>query len=143
MEVRLERATRLPRPPWWVAALVLLWVGLIAFTSSAFFGPPDAPTTCHFRALTSVPCAGCGGARGARMILDGRPAAAFDLNPGLFALLTVWGALFLRRFTEPGTRYLHFDIYGWQPSGEPTRPKGGVGQGTRALFQALPQMLDL
>ena len=112
MEVRLERATRLPRPPWWVAALVLLWVGLIAFTSSAFFGPPDAPTTCHFRALTSVPCAGCGGARGARMILDGRPAAAFDLNPGLFALLTVWGALFLRRLATGERIVVRFTLTG-------------------------------
>lgn len=97
MELRRERATRLPRPRWWVVLIVVLWVGSILLTSSVFFGPKDAPTTCHFRLLTGVPCAGCGGARGAGAILKGRPEKAFELNPGLFFLLTVWGALFLRR----------------------------------------------
>jgi leucyl aminopeptidase len=33
--------------------------------------------------------------------------------------------------------YAHFDIYGWCPSAAPARPKGGVGQGARALFRVL------
>ena len=37
--------------------------------------------------------------------------------------------------------YLHFDIYGWQPSPTPARPKGGVGQGARALLDVLTQGL--
>ena len=49
-------------------------------------------------------------------------------------------ALFLRRFAGEG-RYVHFDIYGWQPSAAPARPKGGVGQGARALLEALPAVL--
>ncbi|MGR3502301.1 leucyl aminopeptidase family protein [Pseudaestuariivita sp.] len=55
---------------------------------------------------------------------------------------SITAALFLRRFA-PEARYMHFDVYGWQPSAAPARPKGGVGQGTRALLHALPQMLDL
>jgi leucyl aminopeptidase len=55
----------------------------------------------------------------------------------------ITAALFLRRFVETTPRYVHFDIYGWQPSAAPARPKGGVGQGTRALLQALPSILDL
>ena len=55
---------------------------------------------------------------------------------------SITAALFLRRFVT-ATPYMHFDIYGWQPSDAPARPKGGVGQGTRALLQALPQMLGL
>ncbi|WP_299553625.1 M17 family metallopeptidase [uncultured Tateyamaria sp.] len=55
---------------------------------------------------------------------------------------SITAALFLRRFVEQN-RYMHFDIYGWQPSDAPARPKGGVGQGTRALFAALPDMLGL
>ena len=51
-------------------------------------------------------------------------------------------ALFLRRFASD-TRYAHFDIYGWNPTPAPGRPKGGVGMGARALLQALPQALDL
>ncbi len=54
---------------------------------------------------------------------------------------SITAALFLRRFVTDTPRYLHFDIYGWQPSDAPGRPKGGVGQGTRALFDALPDLL--
>ncbi|RYH03868.1 leucyl aminopeptidase family protein [Salipiger sp. IMCC34102] len=50
-------------------------------------------------------------------------------------------ALFLRRFVE--APYLHFDIYGWNPSAKPARPKGGVGMGARALLDALPRILSL
>lgn len=53
---------------------------------------------------------------------------------------SITAALFLRRFTR-GQAYSHFDIYGWCPSAAPGRPKGGVGQGTRALLDALPELL--
>ena len=55
---------------------------------------------------------------------------------------SITAALFLRRFSGAG-RYMHFDIYGWQPKSAPSRPKGGVGQGTRALFDMLPGALGL
>ncbi len=53
---------------------------------------------------------------------------------------SIIAALFLRRFVERA-RYLHFDIYGWQPTAAPARPKGGVGQGARALLEGLPSIL--
>ena len=56
---------------------------------------------------------------------------------------SITAALFLRRFVSETPRYVHFDIYGWQPKDEPARPKGGVGQGARAVLAALPQMLGL
>jgi leucyl aminopeptidase len=56
---------------------------------------------------------------------------------------SITAALFLRRFVEPGVPYVHFDIYGWQPKAAPGRPKGGVGQGARALLAALPAYLGL
>lgn len=56
---------------------------------------------------------------------------------------SITAALFLRRFVENTPRFAHFDVYGWQPSPAPARPKGGVGQGTRAIFAALPELLDL
>ncbi|MEM9426090.1 MAG: leucyl aminopeptidase family protein, partial [Pseudomonadota bacterium] len=55
---------------------------------------------------------------------------------------SITAALFLRRFVTETPRYMHFDIYGWTPRSEPGRPKGGAGQGIRALFDALPGMLD-
>jgi leucyl aminopeptidase len=51
-------------------------------------------------------------------------------------------ALFLRRFVDT-PRYLHFDIFGHIPSDLPGRPKGGAGQGARAVLQALPALLGL
>lgn len=55
---------------------------------------------------------------------------------------SITAALFLRRFAGAAP-YAHFDIYGWQPSAAPGRPKGGVGQGTRAILDALPAVLGL
>jgi leucyl aminopeptidase len=56
---------------------------------------------------------------------------------------SITAALFLRRFATETPNYIHFDIYGWQPSSAPARPKGGVGQASRALLAALPKLLDL
>ncbi|NNE53452.1 MAG: leucyl aminopeptidase family protein [Sulfitobacter sp.] len=55
---------------------------------------------------------------------------------------SITAALFLRRFVDDSP-YAHFDIYGWQPTDAPARPKGGVGQGTRALYAALGPLLKL
>ncbi|SMG32503.1 leucyl aminopeptidase family protein [Paracoccus sp. J56] len=54
----------------------------------------------------------------------------------------ITAALFLRRFTGQARAYAHFDIYGWHPSTAPGRPKGGAGQGMRALLHALPEILS-
>ena len=54
---------------------------------------------------------------------------------------SITAALFLRRFVTAVPRYMHFDIFGWTRESAPGRPKGGAGQGIRALYQALPEML--
>lgn len=66
--------------------------------------------------------------------LDNAPAGGFAGS--------ITAALFLRRFAG-ATPYGHFDIYGWQPSAAPGRPKGGVQQGARAVLAALPEVLGL
>ena len=67
--------------------------------------------------------------------------ADLDNAPGGGLAGAITAALFLRRFvTVP---YVHFDIYGWQASAAPARPKGGAGQGARALLAALPALLHL
>lgn len=67
--------------------------------------------------------------------LDNAPAGGFAGS--------ITAALFLRRFVDQAPRYVHFDIYGWQPKPAPGRTKGGFGQGTRAIFETLPQALGL
>ena len=54
---------------------------------------------------------------------------------------SITAALFLRRFVTQTPRFAHFDIYGWQPAPAPARPKGGVGQGARAILTALHEVL--
>ncbi len=67
--------------------------------------------------------------------LDNAPAG------GMAGAITA--ALFLHRFVQNTERFAHFDIYGYQPKPAPARPKGGVGQGARALYAALPGLLGL
>ncbi|WP_420585603.1 leucyl aminopeptidase family protein [Ruegeria sp.] len=66
--------------------------------------------------------------------LDNAPSGGFAGS--------ITAALFLRRFAGDN-RYMHFDIYSWQPSKAPGRSKGGLGQGPRALLTALPEILGL
>ena len=54
----------------------------------------------------------------------------------------ITAALFLRRFAGDGD-YAHFDVYSWSPANAPARPKGGLGQGPRAILAALPGILKL
>ncbi len=67
--------------------------------------------------------------------LDNAPSGGFAGS--------ITAALFLRRFVEDCPRYAHFDIYAWQPRPAAGRSKGGLGQGARAIFGALPQALNL
>lgn len=108
MRVRLEPATRLPRPPLWAVGIVLLWGGLVVWASASFAGPADAGPTCHVRRLTGVPCPTCGAARGTRAILAGRPGEAWDLNPLFFSVLAIAGALSLHRFVTAKRLTLEF-----------------------------------
>lgn len=66
--------------------------------------------------------------------------ADLDNAPGYGFAGSITAALFLRRFVE-GPRYMHFDIYGHTPGDQPARPKGGVGQGARAILEGLGAML--
>jgi len=68
--------------------------------------------------------------------------ADLDNAPGFGFAGSITAALFLRRFVD-GPRYVHFDIYGHSPSDQPARPKGGAGQGARAVLGALPAMLGM
>jgi len=47
---------------------------------------------------------------------------------------SITAALFLRRFVERATTYMHFDIFAWTPAPRPGRPRGGEAQAMRALF---------
>ncbi len=48
-------------------------------------------------------------------------------------------ALFLQRFVEAATSWLHVDIYGWTPTAKPARPEGGECQAARAIYKLLSE----
>ncbi|WP_454748582.1 leucyl aminopeptidase family protein [Ciceribacter selenitireducens] len=50
---------------------------------------------------------------------------------------SITAALFLKRFVDKSTRWVHFDIFGWSPSERPHSPVGGEAQGIRALYRYL------
>ena len=59
-----------------------------------------------------------------------------DLNnagsSGLAGSITA--ALFLSRFVTATDRWLHLDLYAWNPRERPGRPTGGEAQTVRALY---------
>ena len=49
----------------------------------------------------------------------------------------IFGALFLKRFVTDGTRWLHIDLYAWNPKDRPGRPVGAEAQAVRGLYSYL------
>nr|HPG95528.1 leucyl aminopeptidase family protein [Dokdonella sp.] len=48
-------------------------------------------------------------------------------------------ALFLERFVADDTAWCHLDVYSWNDSERPGRPRGGEAQGLRAYLAFLTQ----
>jgi leucyl aminopeptidase len=46
-------------------------------------------------------------------------------------------ALFLERFVPESTAWCHLDVYSWNDSDRPGRPRGGEAQGLRAYLEFL------
>jgi leucyl aminopeptidase len=70
--------------------------------------------------------------------LDSKVANVNNAASGAFAG-SITCALFLQRFVEDATRWLHVDIYGWTPSAKPARPEGGECQAARAIYKLLSE----
>jgi leucyl aminopeptidase len=68
--------------------------------------------------------------------LDSKVANLNNAPSGGFAG-SITCALFLQRFVEDATNWLHVDIYGWTPSAKPGRPEGGECQAARAIYKLL------
>jgi len=49
-------------------------------------------------------------------------------------------ALFLKRFVSASSRWLHLDLYGWNPKDRPGRPLGAEAQCVRALYQLVRRL---
>ncbi len=47
---------------------------------------------------------------------------------------SITAALFLEKFVPDSTRWLHADIFAWNPAAKPGKPEGGEAQAVRALY---------
>lgn len=54
---------------------------------------------------------------------------------------SITAALFLRRFVEKTSAYVHFDVYGWNPSAKAGSPRGGEAQCIRALYALIAERI--
>jgi len=71
-------------------------------------------------------------------MLESKVADINNAGSGGFAG-SVTAALFLSKFVEEATAWLHLDIYAWNPSPRPGRPEGGEAQTIRALDALLAE----
>lgn len=51
----------------------------------------------------------------------------------------ITAALYLERFVPPSVPWLHVDVYAWNDSDRPARPRGGEAQSLRAFFAFLQE----
>lgn|SRR5690625_4093483 len=65
--------------------------------------------------------------------LDSKVADLNNVSSGGFAG-AITAALFLERFVEPEVPWLHLDLYGWNQTDKPGRPKGAHCFALRALY---------
>lgn len=49
----------------------------------------------------------------------------------------ITAALFLKKFVKRTANWVHLDVYAWNRSARPGRPKGGEAQGLRAIYRML------
>jgi leucyl aminopeptidase len=68
--------------------------------------------------------------------LNSRVADLNNVSASPFAGAIV-AALFLRRFVGSTARWLHLDLYAWNPKERPGRPLGAEAQCVRALYQLI------
>ena len=130
----------------------LICMATLTGAARAALGPDVPPFYTHDSALAQTLMSASARVRDPLWQMPLHPAYQAMIEPGIADLDnapaggmagSITAALFLDRFVEGKTRFAHFDIYGYQPKHAPARPKGGVGQGARALFAALPDVLDL
>lgn len=69
-------------------------------------------------------------------MLDSPIADINNAGAGGFAG-AITAALFLSRFVGDGLKWLHADIYAWNPKAKSARPEGGEAQTIRAIYELL------
>ncbi|MGL4437987.1 MAG: leucyl aminopeptidase family protein, partial [Bosea sp. (in: a-proteobacteria)] len=71
-------------------------------------------------------------------MLDSKIASLNHISGGPFAG-SITAALFLNRFVNNASAYVHFDVYAWNPAAKPGRPDGGEVQAARLIHALLKE----
>ncbi|MCC6983692.1 MAG: leucyl aminopeptidase family protein [Bauldia sp.] len=71
-------------------------------------------------------------------MMDSKVANINNAGTGSFAG-SITAALFLEKFVGDGLRWLHVDLFAWNPSSRPGSPEGGEAQTIRSLYQLLKE----
>jgi len=88
----LEKASRVPRVPWWVMAVLGAWAAVIVLFNVLVVAQGHAQSPCLFKNVTGgVPCATCGSTRAAIDVARGDLGSALWRNP----MVVVAGAVAL------------------------------------------------
>ncbi len=53
----------------------------------------------------------------------------------------ITAGLYLQRFVDSDIRWIHVDVFAWNPKARAGRPKGGEAQGIRTLFETITNTL--
>ena len=93
---------------------------------------------CPHRARNSIRCGGC--RCGIRIASCWHSHVADLVNAGASRHAgAITAALYLERFVPAGVPWLHLDLYAWNDSDRPGRPRGGEAQTLRACIAFLRQ----
>jgi leucyl aminopeptidase len=71
--------------------------------------------------------------------IDGKVADLNNIAAGGFAG-AIYAGLFLERFVTQGTKWAHFDVYGWNAKSRPGRPEGGEAFALHACFDVIRKL---
>ena len=72
-------------------------------------------------------------------MIDGTIGDVSNSGTGAGMAGSITAALFLKRFVEKATAWVHFDVYAWNPKARAHGPAGGEIQAARALFDLLSE----
>jgi leucyl aminopeptidase len=73
-----------------------------------------------------------------REMIDSKIADINNAGDSPFAG-SITAALFLKDFVTATRKWVHIDLYAWNPKAQPGRPVGGEAQGIRALYELIRQ----
>lgn len=107
MRCEIVRVRRLPRWPVWAVATVVIWAAVMTGATVLHHLTGRGGSLCLFHRLTGVPCPTCGLTRGLLALCQGRWFTPWTLNPLLFTLLAIYGAILLFRVVTGYTIRFH------------------------------------